>query len=378
MPTDVDEPHAPPPDGHPGPGDAPPPALGPGSVSSSDDLSVILTHGRPDPMLGEVAAAPESPRADALNELSAIDVGGAPPAEIPLSSSDALAAIAVDTGAPPRGAVAPRAEPGPDESDEPPPGGVPLGTVLLASYASAVTLGLAWVLWTGRKAREAVVEPEAPTPAAFAGRDPGRRADRSRRVVPPPPIAADHLTTLGKPVRLGVIEATPLSVASASVTLVREFTTRQTKPGGRNALRLRLRLKNVSTDTVLAPLDEGFIRTRERDDPDSFIETTQGKPEVGMYPLAVESEWTIAGQSFAELRPGESAETDVVSAPDASLGANPEVIWRVRLRTDVNHTDDLGVRFRADDVKVVKDPPKPAPKAKDAAAPAPVNAGPTR
>ena len=61
-----------------------------------------------------------------------------------------------------------------------------------------------------------------------------------------------------------------------------------------------------------------------------------------MFPLAVESEWSIVGQEFRELKPGESYETVVVSAPDALDHVAPEMTWRLRLRTDINQTDDPG------------------------------------
>jgi hypothetical protein len=116
-------------------------------------------------------------------------------------------------------------------------------------------------------------------------------------------------------------------------------------------LRLKLRLKNISSDTILAPFDEAFVRDRVGVEPDSFIETQGGGETIAMFPLAVESEWSIVGQEFRELRPGEAFETDVVSQPDAVSRLAPEMLWRIRLRTDINHTDELGVRFRAEDVQ---------------------------
>ena len=81
---------------------------------------------------------------------------------------------------------------------------------------------------------------------------------------------------------------------------------------------LTLRLKNVSPDVVLAPLDEAFVRDRINADPDSFIEAGPTGATIAMFPLAVESEWSIVGQSFRELQPGEAFEFIVVSAPDAA------------------------------------------------------------
>ncbi len=112
-----------------------------------------------------------------------------------------------------------------------------------------------------------------------------------------------------------------------------------------------MRLKNVSNDLVLAPFDEAFVRDRLHADPDSSIETKGGGAAIAMFPLAVESEWSIVGQPFRELKPGETLETIVVSEPESTAKLAPEMIWRIRLRTDLNHTEDLGVRFRADDVK---------------------------
>jgi hypothetical protein len=41
----------------------------------------------------------------------------------------------------------------------------------------------------------------------------------------------------------------------------------------------------------------------------------------------------------------------VATAPDALDKARSEMTWRVRLRTDINHTDDLGVRIPPDAIK---------------------------
>jgi hypothetical protein len=115
-------------------------------------------------------------------------------------------------------------------------------------------------------------------------------------------------------------------------------------------LSLRLRLKNVSSDSILAPLDEAFIRERGRGIRDSFIETGPTR-QIDMFPLAVVSEWSIVGQEFRLLRPGESYETRVVTAPDALAHLAPQMTWRVRLRTDVNQTETLGIGFGEDDIR---------------------------
>ncbi len=78
-----------------------------------------------------------------------------------------------------------------------------------------------------------------------------------------------------------------------------------------------------------------------------------------MYPLAPASELSIVGQEFRKLKPGESYVTLIVSAPDAVKLTSPEMTWRIRLRTGIDRTDIVGVRFRNSEIR-----PEPEPKAK--------------
>ena len=364
--------------------------------TSSDELTLSLTQARPDPLLGEfnspdqAADAPsqfvppaaegahpaessgreksDSSRAAALNALSALhiddsDTGAALlGGTLSITSKDALSNLNLNMAPVPvpererspshrplaSGSAENNVADDEDEDDLEPAKGTSLATLLLASYASAVTLGLVWVLWTGRRVRDDVSDF---VPVADARTDPGARAGKSRRVAPPKPIPAEHFAELGKTIRLGSIEATPLAITTGTVGLERNFNGRETKSGGEKALTLTLRLKNVSPDVVLAPLDEAFVRDRINADPDSFIEAGPTGATIAMFPLAVESEWSIVGQSFRELQPGEAFESKVVSAPDAAGKLTSPMCWRVRLRTDINHTDDLGVRFLPEAVK---------------------------
>jgi hypothetical protein len=235
-----------------------------------------------------------------------------------------------------------------DDEDDDPPRGPSLLTLVLFSYASAVTLGLIWVLFTGRTLRER--EPGDNATAADASPDPGRRAKASRRIVVPTPIAAEHMTTLARPVVLGSLEVTPLAVTSGPVRLKHLVGGHETTDGGADALKLKLRLKNISTDLVFAPLDEAFLREHAQGGADSLIETSTGG-QIDMYPLSVSSELAIEGQPFKETHPGESFESIVVSAADSTPKRTPDMTWRVRLRTGINLTDTIGVRFRESDIK---------------------------
>lgn len=235
-----------------------------------------------------------------------------------------------------------------DEDEEEPARGSSVLMFLLFSYASAVTLGLVWVLISGRKLRES--EESDVTPTSEARADPGKRAEHSRKVGIPTPIAADHLIPLGTPIQMGDLEVTPLAVSSGAVSLKRTIREPELRDGGHDALRLKIRLRNTSKDTLFAPLDEAFLREREKDVLDTVIETGGGG-EIPMYPLAVTSEWSIDDQEFRELRPGESFEALVVSSADATSRVTDEMTWRLRLRTGIDRTDTLGIRFRKEDIR---------------------------
>jgi hypothetical protein len=218
--------------------------------------------------------------------------------------------------------------------------------VVLASYASAVTLALIWWVVVPRlRGRSDVDSFSPPTPAAVGT----RRADRSRKVEPAPPIPAERITALGKPLVVGSLEVTPLDVSRAAVTLRRASLSGEgeEKDGGTGAMALRLRLRNTSSDLVFAPLDEAFVRDRDDGVSESFVELDGGR-RVYLYPLPVDSEWSIAGQSFPDLKPGESKETRVITEADFP-STSSETTWRLKLRTGLKDSAVVGVKVPGTD-----------------------------
>jgi len=233
-----------------------------------------------------------------------------------------------------------------DDEAAPPRPSTSWPLVLVGSYASALTLALAWTL-LGQKVRD---RPTARPPAAAVEEDrvdPGLQAGRSRRVEPPGPISPDRVVAMGKPLRVGSLEVTPIEVRRQDVSLQRTNLEGkiQRRDGGKGAFVLNLRLRNTSADTVFAPLDQAFVRERSTGVVDTFIEAADGG-KIYPYPLAVESEWSIAGQDFAELRPGESRVVAVASVPDAPVDDRGTLTWRVRLRTGIDRTDVIGVPWQ--------------------------------
>jgi hypothetical protein len=390
----------------------PNPNLGAGTTSA-DDLGLSLGQANPDPFLGEFepeasAVVFSTPPTRALpaalaQVLAALDLDVPPSAEAPAIADGPsgvsavvaalnLAPTARTTAAPAGNMAATKRDVAPssssasklfaavdlygpspskpqavgptrttnnpdenryhDEDEELPRRGSSWFQVFLLSYASAVTLGLIWVLWGHRTARESANDEADPFPSVevAAEADPGHRAGQSRKVVPTQPLPSDRVVSLGQSLRFDSLEVTPLGVSSGSVILRHEINPLERRRGGAGALMLTIRLRNLSSDSILVPLDEAFIRERGRGIHDSFIETSP-TTQIDMFPLAIVSEWSILGQEYRALRPGESYETLVVSAPGAVDLLVPEMTWRLRLRTDVNQTKLIGVRFKERDIR---------------------------
>ena len=159
MPSDVNEPRA----GAPGDGSGgaqrvpatrpvPTPPEPPSSSTSGDELTAYLAHARPDPFLGEydtgspAAPGPGATDAGGPGKVSADPVLRAQPVAPSVTSSDALSGLDLSGPVGPLSAYARAAaserEDEDDKDDGPPGRGASLTTLLLASYASAVTLGL--------------------------------------------------------------------------------------------------------------------------------------------------------------------------------------------------------------------------------------------
>ncbi len=234
-------------------------------------------------------------------------------------------------------------EPDEDEDEDEPAAGTPWTTVLLASYASATTIALGWFLLTqrGREPR-----PEEPPPAVDSRPEPGRQASLSRVIEPPKPLPEDRIATLGQPLKVGALEVRPVDVRRQDVVLQRvDFSGRTAKQqaGGKDAFVVRLRLRNLSRDLAFAPIDQAFVRERGGV-VDSFVETASGA-KIYPYPLALESELSIVGQDFAQLRPGESRVVAIATAPDAPGDDQGPFLWRIRLRTGLDQVESIGVRW---------------------------------
>jgi hypothetical protein len=225
--------------------------------------------------------------------------------------------------------------------DQPNRSPFPWTHLVLLSYSSALTLALIWAVWHGWLQRPRVSQS---TDSRSSGVEFAKNYPEKKPGGTVPPIPIENLATLDQTIRIGELEVTPTSVALTPLTLVRSIEPSTERLAEGSSLVLRLRLTNVSKDHTFAPLEPGFLRNPISPLDRSFIETAKGDT-ISLFPLAIDSEWSILGQEFAELKPGESMETILASEPAAVDELSSEMTWRMRLRIGSYRTDLLGVRF---------------------------------
>jgi hypothetical protein len=332
--------------------------------SCFDDLNAVLAQSinqpDPDPNLESAGEGPHPPDADdstvgaepvgrgqspRTSEIFRSVIGpgtgagvSSSPADhdAPQGESAAEAAIA-DLGVVDR---RPQAGDATAEEGPQPDGSIPWGQVLLLSYSSALTLALIWMFWTGRIPMAAAPAPgTAEKPAAESPpRSAATDADAS-----PPPVPRENLANIGQTVRIGDLEVTPMAIEAVPVELVRTIDPDKRRRE-RDCLVLRLRLRNRSNDQTFTPVNLNVVRERDLRSIDPYIETSDGQ-RIRLFPLALDSEWSILGQEFPTLPPGEESQTFVAAEPGSAGRLADEMTWRVRLRTGVYRVDMLGVKF---------------------------------
>jgi hypothetical protein len=225
-----------------------------------------------------------------------------------------------------------------------------LPIILVASYASALTIALLWQAWKGgwnTKARPVGQAESAPAP----GSDTDNRVD-SYRVDPPSKLGEDRKVKIGQPIRLGEIEITPQSIEVGKVTLRHDRVdgSIEFKGAGVDAIWLNLTIKNKSEVLVFTPIDERLVRQPDRRLPDSFLQNGDGE-RIYTFPLPIRSEWAITHQLFPSLRPGECADVLVVSDVDALRRVHGPMAWRLKVHAEPDKTEEFEVTFDGSEVK---------------------------
>ncbi len=234
-----------------------------------------------------------------------------------------------------------QAVPAEDETES----SVPWAFVAVLGYATILTVALTWLLATGRLGPSRVTASISP---------PAKVDESSHEPVLSspalPPVPTENIVGIGHSLRLGDLEIEPLDIVCDYVSLVRSTADAVSRREPEQSLILRLRFTNHSEVEPLAPIERAFLR--EQGSPlDRSVITSPGGRRFSIFDLALESEWGVAGQSFAVIQPGASAETVIASAPGIYGKIGEESTWRFRVRTAAYRSDIVGVRFRRDQIE---------------------------
>jgi hypothetical protein len=162
-------------------------------------------------------------------------------------------------------------------------------------------------------------------------------------------------TRLGRTIRIGDLEVTPLSVEFRPI----EFISPDTQPvaSETDSLVLNLRVKNVSDGFAFHPLDPFFVRRwkevkdhTKSDMPFTYLTVGNSRFFGGPITSAEREERheTIKGQILErELQPRETLETFICTSPDdpvkeAVQRATQPMLWRVQVRRGAVKTPNRG------------------------------------
>lgn len=234
--------------------------------------------------------------------------------------------------------------------------------VIVGSYASAVSIVLAYMLIFGGK-HELESLPDLVPPKKPRSDEIGWRHNPPRNNVAP-----GHVLHLGQSRRFGSVKVTPVKVTRGPIKF--EHFSGQSG-GGREpsppVLKLWVKFENVSSDQTFAPLDAYLLFTRESVNlgqlihANSFVaveaDRKQGKLASFIFDMPIHSEFNMVGQKLdREIGPGESVQTFIPSEAEGAT-LHGDLVFRFQFRKGYNPKSFRGVttlvdvRFRSDEIK---------------------------
>jgi hypothetical protein len=226
----------------------------------------------------------------------------------------------------------------------PPRRGVPgFLFVMLAGYASAVTIALLWLWWTRGRVHPLESLPDL---------KPERHAYVIEESAPLPP---GHTLRLGDTRRFGNLEVTPLRVTRGPAMLVSITDGDEDDSNAEPAmpvLKLWLRIRNVSGSQTFRPFGRELLRlpANSRNDRfNTFVCREDQKRRDGqrvlVYYLNREDRDLALQEQHAdrELAPRESFETYIATAERGIDELKGDLVWRVHFRKGLNPKSSRGV-----------------------------------
>ncbi len=229
--------------------------------------------------------------------------------------------------------------------------------ILLASYASAITLLLIMLLMKGNKTHQLESLPDVIPEAE------GNLSYVPVNAVLPP----GHTLKIGDSERYGNLKVEVLKITREPITFVHyNGDTSRTKAPTTPVWKLWLKFTNVSEDQTFSPIDRDltlrWITKAEQmrefsnyyifaaDNPDPKVQTVQ------MYRLPKASDWDMQFQNLGkELQPGESTEAFIATSDEQPIDLAGQLLWRFQLRKGISPsghgvTTMVEVAFKPEDV----------------------------
>jgi hypothetical protein len=235
--------------------------------------------------------------------------------------------------------------------------------VLVASYASAITIALIWSLLSD-KSHQLESLPDLRTlgddELEFVGFETS--------------LPSGHTLALNETRRFGDVLVTPLRVTREPIRFEHYENKTATRPPTDQVLKLWLKFENVSSDVAFPPYDAALMSRRAQAEPESagakantFLCRTD-KPRTTEnvllnYEHQRDSEWNIAQQPTEPLPPGAALTTFVASA-EQPPALNGDLVWRIQFRKGINRSSRKGVTtlvdvgFSSTDIQLVQEFPR--------------------
>lgn len=222
--------------------------------------------------------------------------------------------------------------------------------VLVLSYASAVSLALALVIWRSSGVDPHVLEnlPDL--------KPPQKGGQIALQLAPEKAsLPAGHTLRLGEERRFGNVIVSPRKVTRGPLEFV-HFSgdeSRSREPTG-DVLKLWLEFENVSEDQVFAPLDRELLFSRTLEEgtgrlrANNFVcrleDKDGGGQKVMLYDLPQTSEWELRGQNLGrKLRPGERRAIYIPTSEKGLDALEGKLVWRVHFRKGYHPESRRGV-----------------------------------
>ena len=234
---------------------------------------------------------------------------------------------------------------------------------IVVSYASALTLVLLYLFFTGQLGVGNPDLPDIKPPTDKRGRVQSKLMPESQK------LPGNHILRLGQSRRYGNIRITPVRVTRGPLKMVNISDPSKTKGASREVMKLWVKFENVSSDQTIAPVDRHLLFQRFPDKKNearvranNFICRLNQKNRDGnktmVYEMPIKGDWDLRDDPIGqELAPGRECEVYIPTNDGDLSKLSGDIVWRLHFRKGYNRQSNRGattvveIRFNSRDVK---------------------------